>query len=393
MHTAAVGKEGFREQTATLLLGTPARFHTGDEFRLFPTRIEVFVLRFSWLLVLAPALILSIASSWIEKMGPGVFAVTAFPGTAYYLTQGAFAVACLLVAYWSSCIPGAFRVLLENAESRVSAEEQRAFLRSYSTMLHSNGRYVLIALYVLASGVFLVSVDWMLAGRLPAVITAQDFALWLMYVVWFPGFVLLAAGFTGACAWAMIVTAIFTNRSAEIYGIRVCGNHRDGCGGLEPLSQFCLASALPLIASGLLAAIVGSHLVDLGFRDQVLEAQVRLVARITFIWNAVISVFIFILPVWKVHLRMLEKRRAHQDKLASRIERLSARIERCLEADDLSGATTAKEWLSVLDATYSRQDWPVWPISRDIRLKFVGGQVFSAIPIVLKAVSEVGKVL
>jgi hypothetical protein len=393
MHTAAAANEGIWAQTAALLLGTPARFHTGDEFRLFPTRIERFVLRFSWLLVLVPAVTFSIASPWIEKTAPGVFAVTAFPSTAYYLTQAAFGVACLLVAHWSSCIPEAFRVLLANAESSVSADAQGAFLGRYSAMLHSNGRYLLIALYILASGVFLVSVDWMLADRLPAVISARTLVLWMAYVLWFPGFVLLVAYFTGACAWAMIVTAIYTNRCAELHGVRVCGNHRDGCGGLEPLSQFCLASALPLIASGLFSAIVGSHLVDLGFRDPVLEAQVRLVARITFIWNAVISVFIFILPVWKVHLRMVEKRRAHQDKIAARIERLSARMERCLDGDDLPGATTAKEWLSVLNATYSGQDWPAWPISRDIRLKFVGGQVFSAIPIAMKAFSEIRKVL
>jgi hypothetical protein len=146
---------------------------------------------------------------------------------------------------------------------------------------------------------------------------------------------------------------------------------------------------LPLIASGLFLAIVGAQLLDLGFRDPELEAQVRTVAGITFIWNAVISVVIFIVPVWTVHLRMLEKRRAQQDKIAARIERLSSKIERCLEGDDLPGATTAKEWLSVLDAAYSRQDWPVWPISRDIRLKFVGGQAFSAVPIAIKALLEI----
>jgi hypothetical protein len=332
-------------------------------------------------------------SPWVNRAAPDFFAVKSFPGTAYYLTQAGFAVACLLVAYWSHCIPEAFRVLLENAEKPISREEQRVSLQSYAEMLRSNARYLLIASYVLASAAFLVSVDWMLSGVPLPILSLSSLVLWVAYVVWFPGFVLLGAYFTGACAWAMIVTAIFTNRTAEMHGVRVSADHRDGCGGLEPLSQFCLASALPLIASGLFLAIVASHSVDLGFRNRALEEHVRTVAGTTFIWNALVSIVVFVVPVWKVHLQMLEKRRAQQDKIASTVERLTAKIERCLEGEDLPGATTAKDWLAVLEATYSRQEWPTWPISRDIRLKFVGGQVFSAIPIAVNAFSEIRKLL
>src|SRR5262245_3078636 len=120
MNTAAAGGDGVWVQTAALFVGTPAKFHTGDEFRLFPTRIEYYALRFAWLFVLTTAFAFSVASPWIGKVAAGFFAVTPFPSMAYFLTQGTFAVACLLVAHWGDCIPGAFRVLLQNAETQVS---------------------------------------------------------------------------------------------------------------------------------------------------------------------------------------------------------------------------------------------------------------------------------
>lgn len=393
MDTTAGTNEGIWTQIGTLFVGTPVRFHTGDEFRLFPTRFERHGLRFVWLFALVTSFCFWIVSPWINKTAPDVFAVKSFPGTVYYLTQAAFAVACLLVAHWSHCIPGAFRVLLENAERPISREEQRAFLQSYSEMLRSNGRYLLIAFYLLGSTAFLISVDWMMSVPPQPLLSSRSLVIWTAYVVWFPGFVLLGAYLTGACAWAMIVTAIFTNRTAEIHGVRIWADHSDGCGGLEPLSQFCLASALPLIASGLFLAIVGSHLLDLGFRNPAIEEHVRTVARTTFVWNALVSIVVFVVPIWRVHLQMLEKRRVQQDKIASRLERLTAKMERCLEGEDLPGATTAKEWLTVLEAAYSHQEWPTWPISREIRLKFVGGQVFSAIPIAVNAFSAIRKLL
>src|SRR3954468_13522467 len=241
--------EGLWTQIGALLIGTPVRFHTGDEFRPFPTRLERLGLRFAWLLTLTTAFGFWTISPWINKTAPDVFAVQSFPSTGYYLTQAALAVACLLVAHWSHCVPGAFRVLLENAETPISPEDQRIFLQDYSTMLRSNGRYLLIAGYVLAGAAFLVSVDWMLNVLPQPTLSARSLALWVVYVVWFPVFVILGAYFTGACAWALIVTSIFTNRTAEVHGVRVSADHEDGCGGLEPLSQFCLASALPFIAS------------------------------------------------------------------------------------------------------------------------------------------------
>ena len=209
--------------------------------------------------------------------------------------------------------------------------------------------------------------------------------------------------------------AIFIWKSLAIgYGLQEFGgkinfnlnwNHPDKCCGLKPIGELCLwLSFIPVIpaifwASWVILCDDPTNSVCLTIPrvvDRIHSAQVSLLVAI------VISIFIFILPLWNVHLAMQEKRNEIHQKNLPRISRTIDVISKQmtmntlqLTVDDLQEKSNRevsspapeepdqqaenerlKKQLVLLQESYTTlENIPIWPFDGKIVKNLLGSQV------------------
>lgn len=359
-------------------------------FHPFPNTWERLFLRCWWVLNLGA---LALVHLWTDHLGELprqlIAGVSTLPGTTYYISQVAFLLACVSIAHWRTCIPSTFDFLFKSLSGSTADPtregEYGTVLAEYRRWLDSRYRLILVGVYLALAVAWAASTRWMLKPEpLPTLQLSRSevMSVWAYYLTWFWMFLLPSTYFTAASAWAMGVTAVALNRATDRFGIRIRPHHPDGCGGLEPLSRLCFANAWPLVVSGMFLAAFGSNLFPLGL-EMAAEERVRTFARILFVWNSVLILVVFFLPLWKVHTKMVEQRRLEADKLAARIEAVIAKTHLLMDQGKVEEAKTESENLAILKSLHADEYWPTWPVNRAIKLRLVGSQVLSSLPMVL----------
>ncbi|MBV6396383.1 MAG: hypothetical protein HFACDABA_01981 [Anaerolineales bacterium] len=269
----------------------------------------------------------------------------------------------LLFVRWVHQIPPFFQWLLKSGrlESRYDdlPGDFERYLQDYQKTLLSKREPLFLSLVVL--GVFIALAQWAgIAHYLIGFFTPRAvlaFALLLLAT-------LLCLFMAGQAGWMSFVTGRQIGKLPLLFNIKVQPRHSDKCGGLRPLGKFCFESALPLIVAGLILAIVPSlRLMHIQIDED--DVLAIMSASMIFGFLAPLTVLAIFMPLWHIHLEMLERKNAHEDDFASRVMRLEEIIrEHTTEKGDLKKAEAAKQKLEILQTINpDMQPYPVWPFN------------------------------
>lgn len=221
---------------------------------------------------------------------------------------------------------------------------------------------------------------WVIAKQLPF-----DFIGMMIY--YFGGQAAIIApilGFVvGVLAWRVGVIAYFIGMLGKKFPLKIQVNHHDQAGGLKPLGDLAFNIALILLFPAIFLAIWG--FITTFFKDPSLEIYVTLwggLFRQLLVLLGILSIFTFIQPVYKIHLRMEEyaqKIRAELDSLSLKIEALSHELRS--EADEISPQQGEEKLRAIefMKKVYDENSQvPTWPFNWKTIFRFISAQ---AIPV------------
>ena len=187
----------------------------------------------------------------------------------------------------------------------------------------------------------------------------------------------------GMLAWRVGTIAYFIGVLGEKFPLKIQINHHDQSGGLKPLGDLAFNIALILLIPAIFLAIWG--FVTTFFKDPSLEGYVTLwggLFRQLLVLLGVLSIFAFIQPVYKIHLRMedhAQKIRAELDSLSLKIETLSHELRS--EADEIDPQQGEEKLRTIgfMKKVYDENSQiPTWPFNWKTILRFATAQ---AIPL------------
>jgi len=221
---------------------------------------------------------------------------------------------------------------------------------------------------------------WMIAKQFPF-----DFPGMMVY--YFGGQAAIIAPIlgliVGMLAWRVGTIAYFIGVLGEKFPLKIQINHHDQSGGLKPLGDLAFNIALILLIPAIFLAIWG--FVTTFFKDPSLEGYVTLwggLFRQLLVLLGVLSIFAFIQPVYKIHLRMedyAQKIRAELDSLSLKIETLSHELRS--EADEIDPQQGEEKLRTIgfMKKVYDENSQiPTWPFNWKTILRFASAQ---AIPL------------
>jgi len=125
----------------------------------------------------------------------------------------------------------------------------------------------------------------------------------------------------GLMAWRMVIIGWKISKLAESYKIILLVIHPDRCGGLAPIGNLCLLSALIIAVAGIHLGIWS--LIKPGYQFNGLIAV-----------PLGLSVFAFFIPMLTVHTAMEEEKQHIQKQLDELSHRLHNKDRQLLEASD-----------------------------------------------------------
>lgn len=187
----------------------------------------------------------------------------------------------------------------------------------------------------------------------------------------------------GVLAWRVGTIAYFIGVLGEKFSLKIQINHHDQSGGLKPLGDLAFNIAIILLIPAIFLAIWG--FVTTFFKDPALEGYITLwgsLFRQLLVVLGILSIFAFIQPLYKIHLRMEEyaqKIRAELDSLSLKIETLSHELRS--EADEIEPQQGEEKLRTIgfMKKVYDENSQiPTWPFNWKTIFRFASAQ---AIPV------------
>lgn len=225
---------------------------------------------------------------------------------------------------------------------------------------------------------------WMIARQFP-------FGLPGMLVYYFGGQAAVIApvlGFiVGLLAWRVGVIAYFIGVLGDRFLLKIQVDHHDQSGGLKPLGDLAFNIALILLFPAIFLGIWG--FVTTFFDNPALAGYVVLwggLFRQLLVLLGVLSIFAFIQPVYKIHLRMesyAQKIRAELDSLSLKIEALSRELRS--EADEIDPQQGEEKLRTIefMKKVYdANSQVPTWPFNWKTILRFASAQAIPFLSLV-----------
>jgi hypothetical protein len=316
-------------------------------------------------------LALLVLADWL--LGGGAFSRDTFRMT------GVLTVAAMLLAVQVlfDHLPNVLEIIWRRNLIATTGKDMLSYLERLEVVINGRGAWALALLLALGSLFATYPFRyWMVARRFPF-----DPPTTLAY--YFGGQVGVIApvlGFiVGLLAWRVGVIAYFIGKLGEMFPIRVQVNHYDRCGGLKPLGDLAFNIAIIVLIPSIFLGVWG--FITAIFDNPELQLYITLwggLFRQLLVLLGVLSVFLFLQPVYRIHLRMEEYKRTIQSEL----DELSLKIESMsYELRNRAGELTPQEGGEKLNAIEfmrnvyeSNSQIPTWPFDWKILLRFTSAQ-------------------
>lgn len=317
----------------------------------------------------------------------------AFKDDKFYLLY-AFVLMLVVLAFqkWAQSIPHVLVAFMEKGlivpkSAKNGSALFLEFLEKYQLALKSRKRFLIIV-------PFLFFVGWMLvlmatgdsevaSVTVPYAFESKDWIMVASLVFFYAVTPFLWAYLIGVGAWIMGVTGWHLWRLPLQFEIQVQPNHPDKCGGLRFLGNFCFGMVIPILIGAVLLGIVG-------LVGEILPAsdELRLGSNLALLLVALPMTYItFFTPMWGIHTEMQKRKTEFQEKLASHISKLDAKVKLLLDQEKFEDA---KKSLGELDAirTSSENKFPVWPFDFAILARFLTPQLVPVLSFVFGIKNE-----
>ena len=184
------------------------------------------------------------------------------------------------------------------------------------------------------------------------------------------------AFFIGFVVWRMVSTGWHVWRLPKRFEFEVQVLHPDQCGGLEPLGNLCLWNALIIAVAGI---FLGGW-ISIGPTTPFAYYALRYIPlfQVLLIVPIILSLIVFILPLWNTHVVMTRKR----DEIQIRLDELAKSIyaestfllDETHHLNSMEGEERNKHLNLMRDIYSQHQKIPTWPMNTNIVTKFAVAQ-------------------
>ena len=169
--------------------------------------------------------------------------------------------------------------------------------------------------------------------------------------------------------WSLSISGWHISELSRAFEFRIEPVHPDHCGGLKALGNFCFGLASPLFIGlvfyiGVLFVMV--MLSDVKDLATFLPIIIGFVVVIVILYVFPAAILAFFLPLWNIHMKMLEVREREEETYAANIAALREQIQTLLDNNQLEEAKAVKEKKELLEAEYI--PYPTWPFN--VRAQF-----------------------
>lgn len=372
-----------------------------NNFMIAPFRLERYFLN-HWflLLILIPYLtlvVLGLIYSLLDRTFPQLdlrWTAGIFTDPLFFIILCVFAFSGPSYISWTKRIPGAFQQFLDknhlesNQEGRSVASDYKAFTDKYQQYLLSSWRYTTIGTVLIFVFIFIILVNpykhyFASTGRLELDIFAF-MHITVMYI-YFP---VVSVYFVGVAFWTLIATGQYINKLTQNFNLKIQPSHPDKCGGLSFLGEFSFRMALPLLMTIVSLSTLAIFIIVFWVSNNESNTMVALL----FLSSPLVllmAYLVFLGPIWRIHLNMLESRNRNWDEFAARIEYVKERLRSYLDSGKIDDAERAKKELEILDAIHPEKNtYPIWPFDTQILIKFLTPQIVPLVSFVVSSIQD-----
>jgi hypothetical protein len=323
--------------TSGAIPGTEDLKRFWQEVPFFGSRVEEFLSRYWYFLLLVPCGALIVWGFWLDKTysTPHSFAsITTMLRNPYV---GSLYVALFLSAIafsvWRSTIRNTFSTAFDSGIVSSTAEGIRDFRPAsirFSQLMCSPRRFLPIAATVLPT---------MVLAALPLLSAIKEngspLDLFLDIVMFISLGVFSYA--VGAVAWCFISAAVWIASLSRDKILQIQPGHSDSCCGLERVGNCCLQSALPLVIGMLLCLLWSNSDHAPGFRHYQNEGWVSFIIPVS--EGLLIVIFglacaLVFLPVRGLHAQLTAYKQRREREFTGALETELSRVDECLAAED-----------------------------------------------------------
>jgi len=256
-------------------------------------------------------------------------------------------------------------------------EKYLSFLDQFGKVLNGKEAWILGAVCGLGGLAATYPVQYFLkAGEFP-----YDFGNLVAYYLWGHGSIIAGVlGYlVGLLIWRIGVIAWFVRKLGERFDLAIQPNHPDKCGGLKPLGDLSLITAVVILIPSIYLAIWG--FVTTFFENPALELYIVLWSGLFRQWLiilAVLALLAFLLPVYEIHLQMerrARKIRGELDVLSQKIDEISLELRThayTLTSEQGEEKLRLIEFMKKVYAENSRV--PTWPFDWKTIAQFASAQ-------------------
>jgi len=286
---------------------------------------------------------------------------------------------------------GFFQRLFGNPSK--SAENHRTFSSQFRANVTSRGRWIItVAILLLGPPLILYADGYKSLGlfsSLPNLFNSET-ASWTLfldtlwrYTRWVFAPVLWVFAFAPGI-WILYTIGAAIKDLTPRFILALQPSHPDGCGGLRRLGDVCFNMALPLI----IAILLTGAWTIIGLRTDP-GAPVTLVSIIGLILLIVISIVVFLAPLWDIHREMLARRTQYQDDLAERIDQTERELRENFRSGKTGTAESLSKELKALQELHpTARNYPTWPFDSRIFLKVISPSTLSVLGVIFSLDKE-----
>jgi hypothetical protein len=329
--------------------------------------------RLRWLVGALPVLlIVGLLADWLVGAG----AIT----RDLFRLSGALAVLAELVVCYVlfGQVPEALRtvwlrgLIRRSRDGRPAAPAMIDFLKQFEARLNHRWAWAIGGLFVVGALLATYPIQfWLREGRSPF----TDWGQWAgFYLTTGPVAYVPVAFIAGLLAWRVGVIAWTVNELGQRFELKLQPSHPDRCGGWRPLGDLCLTSAFVILVPAILFSVWIAVSAWPGYEIYQLWAGLF---RNWLLVLCLLALFLFVLPLYRIHEQMTLQRRVVQrelDELSLKIEDLSLTLRQeseRLTADEIKKRLDA---LQAMQQVYDKdQRTPTWPFDWSLFARFVAG--------------------
>lgn len=189
----------------------------------------------------------------------------------------------------------------------------------------------------------------------------------------------------GPGVWILYTIGAAIKDLTPQFNLALQPSHPDGCGGLRRLGDLCFSMALPL----LLAILLSGIWVVVGVRNDP-QDPVTIASILGLAIAIVLSIVVFFVPLWDIHLAMLAKRTRYQDDLAERMNKTEKKLqENFKKVKPDSTDSLAKELKTLQELHPTARKYPVWPFDWGIFVKVISPSTVSILGVIFSLNKDV----